>query len=670
MKNKVRNKIIAIALVATLACSSSAVGVFAATPQEDTEIGVDVVQTETEQRQTELLPAQENTEEPAQETPTGKTDVPEAENMPARAADVAIDAANFPDASFRTFVRQYDTDGNGSLSDMEIAAVTAIDCSNQGILSLQGIEYFTALTELDCSLNSLTVLDISQNTGLISLSCGSTRLTTLDVSQNTALVTLRCSYNSLTALDISQNPALTSLNCSVNQLTTLDVSRNIVLKNLICSGNKLTDLDMSNNIELVSLDCDANQLTNINVSRNTALAELRCQSNRLTALDISQNTALAELRCQNNRLTALDVSQNTALTYLQCEDNQLTVLNIGQNAALTTLFCNNNQLTALDVSDATALEFMSCDRNQLTTLDVSGATALVTLWCSNNQLTALDVSNATVLSELWCHNNQLTTIDVSNAATLTSILCQNNQLTTLDVSNAAALTTLRCENNRLTSLDLSNNQNVSFLSGTQSVHLSQIPANSYDLFQRDSNIDGTKITNPTGAIFDGTVMSGYRRGVPITYTYDCGNGYTMNVTLNFELSAGTFNIFYKDGQDDFNGWKTDYIAPSTYEEGTGVVLPTAENIAKEGYTFIGWYDNEALTGNPITELDAAATGDITLYAKFGENQTMTDAQQENANLQAAQTGDNHIVEPLLATGGIASLAAAAAFFFKKKRKSE
>ena len=53
------------------------------------------------------------------------------------------------------------------------------------------------------------------------------------------------------------------------------------------------------------------------------------------------------------------------------------------------------------------------------------------------------------------------------------------------------------------------------------------------------------------------------------------------------------------------------------------------------------------------------------------NNTETEEKtQTSTNLEAAKTGDNSIVEPLLATGGISSIAVAIAFFFRKKKKSE
>lgn len=246
-------------------------------------------------------------------------------------------------------------------------------------------------------------------------------------------------------------------------------------------------------------------------------------------------------------------------------------------------------------------------------------TMLETIICNNNQLTTLDVSKNTELRTLWCSGNQLTDLDVNQNTLLAELDCSGNQLTDLDVSQSIELEDLNCSDNQLTSLDLSNNPMLLRFSGSeQTVDLGQIPKNEYDLLQKDPNIVGDKITTPTGATFNGTVMSNYKENIPVKYQYDVGsyNGDMLEVTLTFTFSIVNSNISYKDGNTDFTSWKVGYTAPSTYEEGTGVALPTADNVEKEGYIFAGWYDNENFTGNPITEIDAAATGDKILYAKW------------------------------------------------------
>ena len=300
-----------------------------------------------------------------------------------QSAGVAIDNTNFPDANFRTVVENYDTNKDGNLSDTEIAAVEAINCSRKGITNLKGIEYFTSLDILWCAENQLTALDVSENTALRFLSCYRNRLTTLDVDKNTALEELYCYSNQLTKLDVSKNTALTDLNCIYNQLTTLDVNKNTALNKLWCGDNLLTTLDVSKNTALIDLYCSCNQLTELDVSKNTALTDLDCSGNQLTVLNVSKNTALTDLYCGGNQLTTLDISKNTALTELDCGGNQLTTLDISKNTALTELDCGDNQLTELDISKNISLIELDCDDNQLTSLDVSN-TNMDDLDCSGN----------------------------------------------------------------------------------------------------------------------------------------------------------------------------------------------------------------------------------------------------------------------------------------------
>ena len=59
---------------------------------------------------------------------------------------------------------------------------------------------------------------------------------------------------------------------------------------------------------------------------------------------------------------------------------------------------------------------------------------------------------------------------------------------------------------------------------------------------------------------------------------------------------------------------------TSYNYGEGATLPAADNMTREGYTFTGWYDNEELTGIPITEISTDETGNRTYWAKWTINQ--------------------------------------------------
>ena len=56
-----------------------------------------------------------------------------------------------------------------------------------------------------------------------------------------------------------------------------------------------------------------------------------------------------------------------------------------------------------------------------------------------------------------------------------------------------------------------------------------------------------------------------------------------------------------------------------YTYGQGATLPTADDMTYAGHTFKGWYDNKALTGNPVTEISATDTGKKEFYAKWTLN---------------------------------------------------
>ena len=192
-------------------------------------------------------------------------------------ADVEINETNFPDANFRNYVlKERDTTKDGFLQDPEITSAQSLSFVGKEITSLKGIEHFTHLTELDCSGNQLTTLDLSKNTALTFLRCADNQLTTLDLSKNAALTELRCDNNQLKALDLSNNTALTVLHCSNNQLKALDLSKNTALTQLACGNNQLTALDVSKNNALTALHCEGNQLMALDLSNNTTLAYLMC----------------------------------------------------------------------------------------------------------------------------------------------------------------------------------------------------------------------------------------------------------------------------------------------------------------------------------------------------------------------------------------------------------
>ncbi|MBQ2616505.1 MAG: leucine-rich repeat domain-containing protein, partial [Synergistaceae bacterium] len=159
---------------------------------------------------------------------------------------VEINAANFPDATFRSYVSsEFDTDGDDVLSDAEIAAAVHIDIKDMDVYSLKGVEYFTSVVYFICDNTMVTEIDLSGFTRLYEVSCeDNPQLTYINVSGRN-VDELYCNNNQLTAMNLS-NTTARHLRCSNNQLTSLDLTT-CKLKTLECNNNRLMTLDIGNN---------------------------------------------------------------------------------------------------------------------------------------------------------------------------------------------------------------------------------------------------------------------------------------------------------------------------------------------------------------------------------------------------------------------------------------
>lgn len=260
---------------------------------------------------------------------------------------VEINSTNFQDTDFQNYVKQYDKDGNDSLSLEERNKVTTIELPDDSYCpTMKGIEYFPELVTLKCSDVHMRSLDVSKNLKLETLWCNWNNLEQLDVSKNKALKDLRCGDNYLTTLNVSQNEALEwlSANDMRSKLNSLDVSCNKALKHLECTGNGLTSLDVSSNEALEQLFCYGNPLTELDVSKNDKLTSLDCRRCGLTSLKFG--SAVSSMECDENQLTELDISQNTKWTDLRCGDNKLTSLSFNENVVMPpvpSIYTSNNR---------------------------------------------------------------------------------------------------------------------------------------------------------------------------------------------------------------------------------------------------------------------------------------------------------------------------------------
>lgn len=399
------------------------------------------------------------------------------------------DVISFGCPNFKAWcVENFDTDGDGEITEDEAKAVTSITASMLNITSLVGIEYFSNLETIDVSFNKLETLDLSHSPKLTSVLVNGNKLQNLSLAGLSALQTLDCSNNKLTALNVSESENLKTLACSGNNIGALNVKKNKALTDLQCSNNQLNSLDLKNNTALETLFCRKNGISVLDVTKLTALKNLDCSNNGLASLNLYQNTLLEALYCGNNSLTSLGVSANTALTLLDCSGDALTALNITKNTALETLNCANNVMTSMDVSRNVALLSVNCKGNMsMTKLWVKNAAQAAALTIQKEDITqiafndgGINIPDAKLKSYLLAlfdddEDGEISIVEAENVqnvncsgrgiSDLTGLECcpnlkylnfSGNNVAIADLPNLTQLETVVAYGNVLTRLNLNN----------------------------------------------------------------------------------------------------------------------------------------------------------------------------------------------------------------------
>ena len=125
--------------------------------------------------------------------------------------------------------------------------------------------------------------------------------------------------------------------------------------------------------------------------------------------------------------------------------------------------------------------------------------------------------------------------------------------------------------------------------------------------------------------------------VPADVTALTGQWTAPTYTVTLHANGGTIN----------SGNVTGY----TY--GVGATLPTADDMTYTGHTFKGWYDNESLTGSPVTAIGDTETGNKEYWAKWEINQYTVTVKPENgkADITITQDYGTPITAPALTRDG-------------------
>ena len=134
----------------------------------------------------------------------------------------------------------------------------------------------------------------------------------------------------------------------------------------------------------------------------------------------------------------------------------------------------------------------------------------------------------------------------------------------------------------------------------------------------DWSKDGAALTAPASTN-EGHSLDGWyydNNGTETKWNFDTDTvKCTMTLKAKWELSTYSVTL-QTDGGTIASGKEV-----TGYTYGTGAVLPTTNDITREGYRFDGWYADSNFSGSPVTEITGTNTGNKTFYAKWTRNTT-------------------------------------------------
>lgn len=505
-----------------------------------------------------------------------------------------INEENFPDTVFRQYISEnFDTDGNGTLSEEEISEIKVVNVQNLSegkIKTLKGIEYFSELQGLFANENELTSLDLSSNQKLMTLICDNNALTELTLATSVDIILIGFQNNKLTHVTGEYNvTGMTGEAAGRNQKPELPVTYDSVEKvwrtadnsfgdgttittpgvTFVEDGNYVTFSDI--NIKESNFEWQGNGTLKVMGAVTFVLPDgipiteeyfpdeyfreyLKKQDfGQDEFIDAEEISGITEIKPDDWRVTTVEGLQYfTALETLNLQGNtQIQTVDTSQNKALKYLDCGSCiNLSGLDVSQNLQLEYLNCTATRVSSLNVSKNVALEELSCNGCGLEELDVSNNVNLIKLSCGSTRLRELDVSHNPKLDFLDCSRCDLeNSLDLSNNILLKELHCNNNDLRTIDLSKcNSLTNLRAGFNALTYIISGDNSYKDFVYDN------------------MFGGGGQSVELPVTYDAAEGVWRTED----------NTFMPDTQFTVEG--ISFVAEGNY-------ITFSEEIAETGFTW-------------------------------------------------------------------------------------
>ena len=172
--------------------------------------------------------------------------------------------------------------------------------------------------------------------------------------------------------------------------------------------------------------------------------------------------------------------------------------------------------------------------------------------------------------------------------------------------------------------------------------------------------DTIQIIAKNGSEFTAPASDGLTRPDGVTGSYfvwlgSDGNSYAPGASvpadvtaLTVQWTAPTYTVTLNAGNGTINSGNV-----TGYTYGVGATLPAADDMTYTGHTFKGWYDNESLTGSPVTAIGGTEMGNKEYWAKWEINQYTITVKPENgkADITITQDYGTQITAPTLTREG-------------------
>ena len=297
-------------------------------------------------------------------------------------ASVVINATNFPDEALREKVAEYDTDGNGTLSDEEIAEVTGMG-EIYGVVDATGLEVFT-------NLEDIQFVDLWQD--------GEHSLRSFDPSPFKKLYHFMLTNQEIiTSIDLSQNTELRSIyfhNCP-----------------------KLSNVTLNSDIETINLE-DMPKVTGIDFNDYPKLEHLVVARTGIKRIDLTNHPTIDNIYIWGEpdnlyELDEINVSGCELLSYIVVEGCKMQKQVFKGLPLMYDFIYNANEVETMLVENMPALESGTIADCTLGELTLKACPTLRNLTCNDNKLRNLIVDECPNLWQILAYTNRLMWLDLS-----------------------------------------------------------------------------------------------------------------------------------------------------------------------------------------------------------------------------------------------------------------